>query len=172
MKEWEEESVYILNKFFCFVIKLDAALSTHQSSSDTGRIPIPHRSRCFVQLPGDHVLEGFLRNRRRTPLPSWVYPPHHEGDNSQPNVLIRRPFYGDMLGHLRTLHNYHNNNVQTFRIFVKISNNSILSAFLTPSNDTLLDLQEPRAFVRLPAPYNAIYSGALRFRDGWRPEWL
>ena len=162
---------YLINLFF-FVTKLDGAIRRRPSSPEPEPVAIPNRSRIYVQLPGDHVLQGILEYREDNPLPSWVYPPYHVGNSSQPRVLVKTPFFGDMLGHLQTLHNNHNNNVRIFRVFIPLSNFSILTASLRPGNNTLEMPRNTRVFVRLPDPYNAIYFGILRFGDGWRPEWI
>ena len=158
---------------FISVAKLDGAIRSQPSSPEPDTVPIPNGSRFFLQLPGDHVLEGILEYRGQNPLPSWIFHPNQAEDNSQPSVYLRRPFFSQMLGHMQTLHNNHNSNVQIFRIFIKLTNNSIMSAFLRPGDDQILSIpHDTRIFVRLPAPYNATYFGVLRFRDGWRPEWI
>lgn len=126
-------------------------------------MPIPTRGDYVsVQLRGDHVLTGFLREP-------------YAGNGTQNRLYIKFPHRTSLIADLEPLHNNKNKNFRHNRCFIQIRPNFFLSAFL----DTNIHTNQMREFMSVVlSQYNANNNirritlwGILEHYDGYLPTW-
>ena len=129
---------------------------------------IPNGSQIYLQMPGDHVVTGVLREIGYR-IPPWVIPSPIR-NNYHEHVYIRMPNGVGLSSKLNeTLHRENDFTVHGFRCYIPLPHNVILTAFLEPYNYDLHFSSAPRIFLRIPFQNQRIYTGILhrgyRFSD-------
>ena len=112
-------------------------------------------------MPGDHVLVGIL-----------LHPSQHP-QNAPAPIYVRNSDGRSLSAiDIRTLHNNNNIHVRESRCYIPLSNGTVLMAFLESNIYTLYYPTSAIVTVRFPEYNNTLYSGELRFAQGYRPVWL
>ena len=121
-------------------------------------------------MEGGNILKGDLTYIRHCPPPFWVI--WHTANNFSERAYVRVSHGGGLLAFLHPFPYNRGSSIHGDRGFVRTANNEILTAFLKPDNHTLDQRTEPLLYVRMPNHNHTVYSGALQYIDGSRPDWL
>ena len=121
-------------------------------------------------MAGGSIIMGYLTFIRNS-IPLWVTSPL-TGDISTPRAYVRVPHRGGLIAFLHAFPHDRASNIHGDRGFLRTANNEILTAFLKPHNQTLDVRRGARLYIRMPNHNYELYSAALRYVDGHRPDWL